>query len=66
MNYDFEDEWSGWKLRGRQMVSDDGQRMTIERLRGLMWRDKMELRLAGYASRRKAEEARKAYRSRSW
>ncbi|UNK49855.1 hypothetical protein MNR01_02110 [Lysobacter sp. S4-A87] len=33
--------------------------MTIERLRGLMWRDKMELRLAGYASRRKAEEARK-------
>ena len=34
--------------------------MSIERLRGLMWRDKMELRLAGYASRRKAEEARTA------
>ena len=33
--------------------------MTIERLRGLMWRDKMELRLAGYASRRAAEEARR-------
>ena len=34
--------------------------MTIERLRGLMWRDKMELRLAGFASRRAAEEARRA------
>jgi hypothetical protein len=60
MNLDFEDEWYGWRLRGRHLVSDDGQRMTIERLRGLMWRDKMELRLAGYASRRAAEEARRA------
>jgi len=57
MNLDFEDEWYGWRLRGRHLVSDDGQRMTVERLRGLMWRDKMELRLKGYASRRAAEEA---------
>jgi len=60
MNLDFEDEWYGWRLRGRHLVSEDGQRMTIERLRGLMWRDKMELRRAGYASRRKAEEAKRA------
>ena len=60
MNLDLDGEWYGWRLRGRHLVSDDGQRMTLERLRGLMWRDKMELRLAGYASRRKAEEARKA------
>lgn len=60
MNLDFEDEWYGWRLRGRHLVSEDGQRMTIERLRGLMWRDKMELRLAGYASRRAAEEAKRA------
>ncbi|MGO4222202.1 hypothetical protein AB4Y64_10160 [Lysobacter sp. TAF61] len=60
MNYDFEDDWYGWGLRGRHLVSEDGQRMTIERLRGLMWRDKMKLRRAGYANRRKAEEARKA------
>lgn len=60
MNLDFEDEWYGWRLRGRHLVSEDGQRITIERLRGLMWRDKMELRLAGYASRRAAEEARRA------
>jgi hypothetical protein len=59
MNIDFDGDWYGWRLRGRHLVSEDGQRMTIERLRGLMWRDKMELRLAGYASRRKAEEARK-------
>jgi len=60
MNLDFEDEWYGWRLRGRHLVSDDGQRMSVERLRGLMWRDKMELRLKGYASRRAAEEARKS------
>lgn len=60
MNTDFDGDWYGWRLRGRHLVSEDGQRMTIERLRGLMWRDKMELRLAGYASRRKAEEARRA------
>ena len=59
MNLDFEDEWYGWRLRGRHLVSDDGQRMTIERLRGLMWRDKMELRLKGFASRRAADEARR-------
>ena len=58
MNIDFEDEW--WRLRGRHLVSDDGQRMTVERLRGLMWRDKMELRLKGFANRRAAEEARRA------
>lgn len=60
MNLDFEDEWYGWRLRGRHLVSDDGQRITVERLRGLMWRDKMELRLKGYASRRAAEEARQS------
>ena len=57
---DFDGEWYGWRLRGRHLVSEDGQRMTVERLRGLMWRDKMELRLQGYASRRAAEEARRA------
>jgi hypothetical protein len=60
MNLDFEDEWYGWRLRGRHLVSDEGQRMSVERLRGLMWRDKMELRLKGYASRRAAEEARQS------
>lgn len=57
---DFDGEWYGWRLRGRHLVSEDGQRMTVERLRGLMWRDAMELRLAGYASRRAAENAKRA------
>lgn len=57
---DLDGEWYGWRLRGRHLVSEDGQRMTLERMRGLMWRDKMELRRAGFASRRAAEEARRA------
>ena len=59
-NVDFDGEWYGWRLRGRHLVSDDGQRITPERLRGLLWREKMELRMAGFASRRKAEEAKRA------
>lgn len=62
MDCDFDDEWYGWRLRGRHLVSPDGQRMTVERLKGLMWRDAMELRLAGYVSRRKAEEAKRTSR----
>lgn len=55
---DLTDEWYGWRLRGRHLVSPDGERITRERLDGLLWRDAMELRLAGYASRRKAEQGR--------
>lgn len=47
--------FAGWSLRGNYLVSPHGDRMTPERLAGLAWRDQMELRLAGYASRRKAE-----------
>jgi hypothetical protein len=55
---DFTEDWYGWRLRGRHLVSPDGQRMTRRRLEGLLWRDEMELRLAGFASRRNAEEER--------
>lgn len=55
-------EWYGWRLRGRHLVSPDGERITPERLRGLLWRDGSELRLAGYASRRTAEQAQRAAR----
>lgn len=51
-------QWYGWKLRGRHLVTPDGDRLTPERLAGLAWRDAAELRLAGFASRRKAEQAR--------
>lgn len=49
------DACAGWRIAGNYLVSPHGDRMTPERLRGLTWRDQMELRLAGYASRRKAE-----------
>lgn len=54
--------WAGWRWTdsGRYLVSPDGDRMTAERLRGLVWRDAMELRRAGYASRRKAEAGKRA------
>lgn len=55
MDLDFEDEWYGWRLRGRHLVSDEGLRIPMERLRGLIWREQMELYRAGFASRRQAE-----------
>ena len=48
-------EWHGFRFAGRWLVGPDGDRMTPHRLRGLLWRDAMELRRAGYASRRAAE-----------
>ena len=55
MNMDFDDEWRGWKLRGNYLISPCGDRMTPGRVAGLAWRDSLELRRAGFASRRKAE-----------
>lgn len=55
---DLQGDWTGWRLRGRHLVSPDGERITQERLSGLLWRDQLELRRAGYASRRRAEAAR--------
>lgn len=57
---DLTGDWYGWRLKGRHLVSPDGDRLTQERLRGLLWRDLSELRLAGYVSRRKAENAKRA------
>lgn len=48
-------DWNGWRFAGRFLVSPDGDRMTPERLRGLCWRDQLELRRAGYNTRRQAE-----------
>lgn len=49
--------WAGWRMAGRDLVAPDGARINPERLRGLAWRDEMELRRAGFASRRRAEKA---------
>jgi hypothetical protein len=53
-------QWYGWKLRGRHLVTPAGDRLTPERLAGLVWRDAAELRLAGFTSRRKAEAAKRS------
>ena len=50
--------WEGWRLRGRDLVAPHGQRIPARRLEGLLWRDEMELRRAGFASRKKAESGR--------
>ena len=63
MHIDLTDEFGGWRIRGRYLIGPDRQKITPERLRGVLWRDEMELRLAGFASRRKAE-ADKAKRQR--
>ena len=32
-------EWQGWRLAGRVLVSPDGDRITPERLRGILFRE---------------------------
>ncbi len=53
-------KWTGWRFTedGRYLVTPDGKHLTEARVLGLAWRDELELRRAGFASRRKAELAR--------
>lgn len=37
--------WAGWRMAGRVLVSPDRDRISPERLRGLLWREKMQSRL---------------------
>jgi hypothetical protein len=59
---DLNGHWQGYRLRNRELISPGGERITPERLEGLLWRDAMELRLAGYASRREAERPKQLVR----
>ena len=34
--------WHGWSLRGRYLVTPDRQKITPERLRGILWRQELE------------------------
>ena len=38
--------WAGWRLAGRDLVAPDRQRISAERLRGLMFREASEKRLS--------------------
>lgn len=55
---DVPEAWNTWRFTdgGRYLRSPDGDLITPQRLQGLLWRDKMELRRAGYASRKAAEK----------
>lgn len=55
-----DERWHGWRLKGRLLFAPNGATITPERLAGMVWRDEMELRRAGYASRRRAEADRRA------
>lgn len=39
---DLAGEWSGWKIRGRVLVSPDGDRIPVERLRGLLFTESLK------------------------
>lgn len=55
---DLPSAWAGWSFsaNGKHLVSPDRDRITPERLAGILWRDTMELRRAGLRSRREAEK----------
>ena len=36
--------WEGWRTAGRFLVSPDGERITCERLRGMLWAEKNRIR----------------------
>ncbi|WP_342315405.1 DUF3653 domain-containing protein [Lysobacter sp. FW306-1B-D06B] len=44
--------WQGWRLAGRDLVSPDGQRISPERLRGLIFRQSMDERRERARARR--------------
>lgn len=39
-------DWAGWKLRGKWLISPDGQRINPLRLRGILFREEGEKRVA--------------------
>ena len=50
--------WTGWKLAGRCLVAPDGERLSVERLRGLMVRASLEARRDAARTRRKQRVSR--------
>lgn len=37
--------WAGWRMAGRVLVSPDGDRISPERLRGILWREAARARM---------------------
>lgn len=53
---DFTGPWQGWRLRGRDLVSPDGDRISPERLKGIAWRMQAEARRDSARAKREALE----------
>lgn len=49
--------WQGWRFAGRELVAPDGERITPERMRGLLWRQAAEARLTAVQARSAARKA---------
>lgn len=49
--------WEGWRLAGRNLVAPDRQRISPERLRGLLFRQASETRLAMLVQNRRSPPA---------
>ena len=57
MQVDLTGEWYGWKQRGRYLVSPEGDKLTLERMKGIAWRLDMEARLSATRARNAARKA---------
>lgn len=49
--------WFGWRVRGRDLVGPGGERVSPERLRGLLWREAAADQVNAARSRREAARA---------
>ena len=52
-------EWDGWTIKGNYLVTPTGEKIHRRRVEGMAFREHLELRRAGYASRRAAEAAKR-------
>src|SRR5690606_26159489 len=50
---DWPDAWTGWRFANDRLVSPDGDRISPERLAGLLWRQAQESRRDALRARRK-------------
>lgn len=57
MQIDLDGEWYGWKQRGRYLVSPEGDKLTLERMKGIAWRLDIETRLSAARNRNASRKA---------
>lgn len=50
-------DWLGWKQRGRWLVSPAGDRISPERMKGVLWRLQQEERLTAARNRNASRKA---------